>query len=233
MKHIINSIIVSVFFLVFGAVGVHAYNHAAWGTDYGDATGYGQASNDKGIWQRLGDVNGIDDGVLWSVNDSDFGTTADLIIGEEVTFQFNLWQGNNGDHWYDQLYAVVDWNQDFYWDNSEVILYEKNDTLAHHGSGNFDLARYIKYETSFLVPETMNVGSTWLRARVQCHDSHEYGYMTPYGHLLQGETEDYQLSIVKAPDPEAPVPEPSTIILLSAGLLGLVCINRKKMLKKS
>ncbi len=162
----------------------------------------------------------------WSVNGSDFGTTEDLIIGEEVTFQFNYWQGNNGDHAYDQLYAVVDWNQDFYWDNSEVIIYEKIDTLAQDGWAraqwnDYSLARYITYETTFLVPETMSIGSTWLRARAHCNHI-AYPDITPYGHLIyQGETEDYQLSIVA----KAPVPEPSTVILFTVGMVGFLGVR--------
>jgi len=225
MKHIINSILLSVFFLVFGSVGVYAYDTDDI-YDYGDAVGYGEAGHHKGRWQRLGEVNGIDDAVSWSVNGSDFDTTADLIIGEEVTFQFNFWQGNNGGHTYDQLYAVVDWNQDFFWDDSEVIIYEKIDTLFQNNIWeDYSHSRYITLETTVLVPETMSVGSTWLRARAHCNHV-EYGGITPYNFLVaQGETEDYQLSI------KAPVPEPSTIILLSVGLLSLACIKSKKLKK--
>ncbi len=227
MKQIINIIILSIFFTVtaLSAIGVYAYD-----IDYGDAVGYGEASSLKATYQRLGYINGVDDGVSWSVNGSDFGTTADLIIGQEVTFQFNFWQGNNyrQPDSYDQLHAVFDWNQDFYWDDSEVIIYEQIDTLAYGlPIDDFSMARYITFETSFLVPDTMSVGSTWLRSRVHCLHT-PYPDLIPYGFLNQGETEDYKLSIA-----QAPVPEPSTIILLFAGLVILACINRKKPLKKA
>ncbi len=44
-------------------------NNAMAGTiDYGNAPyPYEEASNVKGVWQQLGNANGTDDGVTWSV----------------------------------------------------------------------------------------------------------------------------------------------------------------------
>ena len=46
------------------------------------------------------------------MNGSGYATTADLILGEDVTFKFDLWQSNTGKHTYDQILSFVDWNQD-------------------------------------------------------------------------------------------------------------------------
>ena len=195
--------------------------------DYGDAVGYDTASNEKGIWQRLGEVNGIDDGVVWSVDGgTTWGDDIDLIIGEEVTFKFNFWQGNNGIHTYDQLLAVLDWDQDKKWEMpSETLIYQMIETKSPFDQTPDDLSdsRYIPIIVTVTVPDTIIAGSsTWLRARVTCNHT-PYPDVTPYGYLAQGETEDYKLTFAKAP-----VPEPTTMLLFGAGLAGLAAVGRRR-----
>ena len=108
--------------------------------DYGDAPGYATASNKKVIWQRLGEVNGIEDGVTWSTdNGLTWSNTEVLIIGQKVTLKFNFWQGNNGIHTFDQLLAVIDADQkDLRFE--KLLIYQKIDTLPPRNETPNDLS---------------------------------------------------------------------------------------------
>lgn len=229
----------------FHDVGVSSINSSTWGTidyktfnkygtasekDYSDAADpYSDTGNDKGQWQGLGVSNGIDNGVKWSVGGSAYGTTADLILGQDVTFKFLFWQSNNGRHTYDQIFAAFDFGQDGSWNQvGDTILYEKVNTINNTASADDvskELSRYLEYTVTFTVPETMTIGSTWLRARAHCNHT-VFGNITADNWLSgQGETEDYKLNIVGNP-----VPEPATMLLFGAGLAGIagLRIKRKK-----
>ncbi len=254
MKNILASIVfLSMFFLC--AMSVNAYTIGAadpnvWvnydldpnnftvhgGNDYGNAPSpYETAKNTRGRWQGLGTDNSKNDGVKWSVGGSAFGTDADLIIGQEVTFKYLFWQLNNGRHPYDQILSAFDYGQDgSFMTSGDEILYTKLDTADGDNDpntpggvhGDFDksrdLAVYQELTLSFIVPDSMKVGTTWLRARATCWHV-KWPNFNAKIFANQGETEDYQLNITAAS-----VPEPSTMLLFGSGLLGLAGLKRRK-----
>lgn len=84
----------------------------------------------------------------------------------------------------------------------------------------------LEFEVKVAVPETMTIGSTWLRVRAHCNHV-LFEQITAYNWLSgQGETEDYQLNVVNNP-----APEPATLLLFGAGLVGLASLRLRKKMK--
>jgi hypothetical protein len=186
----------------------------------GDAPApYGAAWHDTDEWQRLGNDNTEDDGVWWSINGGSWGHD-DLTVGDQVSFRFDLWTSGTGRHNYNQVKAWVDWNQNYAWTNdlSEIVLEER---VFRNPDYDVPASTSILTSASFLITDDM-IGDLWLRGRAQCNHV-PFGSMTPYGNLWQGEVEDWRLT-VNATN----VPEPSSILLIGAGLLGLIGVRNRR-----
>jgi hypothetical protein len=211
----------SVFFAAFWMVG------SASASMISDAPApYGSASHTTAEWQQLGNDNTRDDGVWWSIDGGSSWGHEELTVGDQVSFRFDLWISGTGVHNYNQVKAWVDWNQDFVWanDKSEIVLEEqvfRNPLTVQPASTS------ILTSASFLITDDM-VGDLWLRARAQCNHV-PFGYMTPYGELWQGEVEDWRLTVNAENVPKPPVlPEPASILLLGAGLFGLIGVRNRR-----
>ncbi len=238
MKKILGLLVVCGFLL---------FQTNAFASMISDADGYGTATHNNATWQRLGDSNTIDDGVSWSNDGINFGH-GDVFVGETITFRFDLWTAGFGNHTYDQIKTWVDFDQDKSFENDEVLFSEQqfkvavdpnNDeralnpgdpgywNISYRNDGNQANQNYwngiaaknTHYFKEIAIDGSM-VGGLWLRTRVQCNHV-EWDQMTPYDNLAQGEVEDWFVNV-------NPVPEPTTMLLLGMGLLGLAGANRKR-----
>lgn len=203
--------------------------------DYGDAPGYGVATHSTASWQRLGTlwnsessqqaVDSSDDGVFWSLDNGNTWGHDTVTTGQTVLFRFDMYKEEWGRHDADYLKVWIDWNHDKdFTDTGETIYqdawYFKTEPGYKYGD---DFAGVSKsFYTTVTIPENAIFGETWLRARVVCNPDagNNLNALAPTGLLGQGEVEDWKINV-------APVPEPSTMLLLGLGLAG-VAWNRRR-----
>lgn len=226
--------------------------------DFGDATGYGDASHKSPEWQRLGaNVNSesgtkaVDDGVSWSTDGGSTFGHGDIYQGDTLTIRFDFRRAAYGRHSSDTLAAWIDWNQDMSFDNvgEEIVhdvwlknsvehgntVYADNlwrDYVNTHGVAPNPTATLQKF-----VDVTLNIaadaltGDFWLRARVACNTSQHNKdpyNLSPYGYSSQGEAEDYLLTILESPEGNIITVVPSPAAA-GAGLLGVLgLIGRRR-----
>lgn len=252
MKFILRlKIFLAVLFLFSVSPGYSYIYYPSTAYDYSDAAGYGSSWHRTGEWQWLGDSwdseysvqanDSSDDGVWWSTDSGQTWGHDAIYAGLDVTFRFDMHRAPYGIHEYDQLKAWIDWDGDYQFDygdgSLEEIIAEQwfkeedGDTqfvdaewLAASEKPNPEgTLLYKEFFTTVTVPQEMSVGDVWLRALVTCTDTKTFAESTPYGYYYQGETEDWRVRVVPAP-----VPEPSTIVLLLSGLGGLFWYRRRQ-----
>ncbi len=78
---------------------------------------YGTAPHKTKKWQELAtydaDNNLVDEyGVSWSVDGGDTWGRDDLMVGQTVSFKYDVHKKNVGTHYVDLLKSCVDWDQD-------------------------------------------------------------------------------------------------------------------------
>ncbi|QGY39677.1 PEP-CTERM sorting domain-containing protein [Pseudodesulfovibrio cashew] len=196
------------------------------------APGYTQVSHTTDYWQRLGNQWLVNDGVDWSVDGGASWGHDVMHWGHSVIFRFDFQRTDDGLHEYDQLKSWIDWNGDKDWDDAgEQLIAEKwyqwdpsEEKPFYFDNYRLDnglpvnlIQQYFFAEV--VVPDYAVLGETWLRARVHCTE-------TPFedfswdNNVTQGEVEDYAVIIAS--------PEPSTFLLLGAGLLALLWAGARR-----
>ncbi len=217
---------------------------------YAIPASYGVATHSTTSWQELAtyDGNTLDDGygVFWTTDNGATWGRDELYVGQSVQFKFNMHKNNVGTHYADFLKAWVDWGQDGQFDEATDKVAYGLHTLLPAESGNIGSWNTPQEPVFSFLSGTFNildsfVGETWLRARVTCShslvsrdgagwnaqwtDEYKQKYEDIFyatGHYGQGEVEEWKLTV-------NPVPEPSTMVLLAAGLIGLVGYRKKKL----
>ena len=207
--------------------------------DYSDAP-YGNAWHTTDTWQKLGtnwdsepsalkiDNDASDDGVWWSIDNGISWGHEGVYAGQNIILRVDMWSAGFGKHEYDQVKTWVDFNQDgiFQNDDTELVIAEQffkpSNMIVDASLPGFIPGPSVinSYFVAVVIPENI-LGDLWLRARVSCWDT-PFEDTTPYGHLWQGEVEDWKITV-------SPVPEPATVLLLGIGLIGIASAGRKKL----
>ncbi len=162
---------------------------------------YGKASHFDQYNEWLGEFGNIYDGLTWSPFVQGMGASIDLTAHVGEFWELGDWE---------YLSIWVDWDQNRVFDADEEIA-DLDDYWFDYGDNLLSF--------NFTVPSDAVLGETWMRSRFTFD-----GNLAPTdagmgGMAFTGEVEDYAVSV-------APIPEPSTFLLLGTGLLGLAGYGR-------
>ena len=199
-------------------------------------------------WQEITNVQ-------WSTDNSTWGNTT-VNVGDTVYFQFTMYKQNDGEHYKDFVKAWMDWDQNGTFSQSEDIFFAAH--MIHENIYSPELGKILDGSTAgVFVGETYTytsagivfnsegtfdmlvrtvcsgdlsrplTASTWNKQWTTTDAEYRNKFSPDDATYYQGDAWMYQISVVSETTPPA-VPEPSAILLIATGLIGIAGIARRK-----
>lgn len=204
-----------------GGTNVGVLNETGWG---------GAEMFDTNINSYYNSLSGVSSSIISGTITDELLLGIDLFVAATPDHAFTTSELNVLDNFLNDGNSIFFLGENNSWDQTSNLYI--NDALAHFGSG-LSINYGTMFDGGYHVATGSQIASDVLTSGVTA-----FQYAAPDSvNAVNGGTSLFYgtggQAFVAYEDTAAPVPEPSTILLMGAGLLGLVGYNRKRFSKKS